>query len=439
MDDCRVLLGHNRYGTQGSNSDDSNAHPFTYGDITMVHNGTLTSRTGLKNHHIVDSCALAMEIADTKPEQYTKLLEKIQGAYVLVWVNRETKRVYFARNDERPLFLISCFKSKTIMFASEKWMLDHLLMHQKAAKHIDLDATGKVPLMNSLPVGKLISMSYEDAEKITPHEVAFTPAPKPTTTYTPRTTTIYGTGTTNLGVGGNSIPFNTRANTMMGRDEDTPFEAPFKKGEHIYAEKWQYYPPAGKKSRSKNKGSIRGICSTHPNVSFSVGNVSSHKLTQLNQAWNEWHESTILTKGTEIEILLEGKITSISQVKSQNVWVVNLAPTSLKVEGYDIENYDDDLEAPDEPEGNEEKKNLPVSINGQSNPLLSVDNKHFKVGNIEVDAATWLEASANGCCSCGADINLPQHTTVIWISTISEGKEELEPMCYKCQTKDKLN
>ena len=43
----QALLGHCRQATVGASGSHQNAHPFTHGAVTMMHNGTLTSRTGL--------------------------------------------------------------------------------------------------------------------------------------------------------------------------------------------------------------------------------------------------------------------------------------------------------------------------------------------------------------------------------------------------------
>ena len=103
-DDCLVALGHNRYATQGISSEDDNAHPFHFGTITMVHNGTLDTRKGLDTNYTVDSCAIAKQLSVTKPSEYTKLLSQLEGAFVLVWINTDTNTVYLTRNTERPLW-----------------------------------------------------------------------------------------------------------------------------------------------------------------------------------------------------------------------------------------------------------------------------------------------------------------------------------------------
>ena len=87
------LLGHNRYATQGA-INDANAHPFTYGNVTLAHNGTLTDQTNLPDHKqfTVDSenIAYAMGLAED-PEQVISLLK---GAFTLTWYNDYELKFY---------------------------------------------------------------------------------------------------------------------------------------------------------------------------------------------------------------------------------------------------------------------------------------------------------------------------------------------------------
>ena len=99
--DYRIVVGHNRKATVGATSAE-NAHPFRERHIIMVHNGTLRGTTGLKNTE-VDSHAICHALADHDPVQ---ALEKINGAYALVWYDASDKTLNLARNSERPLSLL---------------------------------------------------------------------------------------------------------------------------------------------------------------------------------------------------------------------------------------------------------------------------------------------------------------------------------------------
>lgn len=117
-----VIMGHNRYATQGKLVSE-NAHPFNHGHILMAHNGTLDSRYGLsgaEKDFEVDSNHIAYSLSqgEAKP-----ILEKLDGAYALVWYDAKTETLNFSRNWQRPMYIAKVDKSDVYMYASEKWML----------------------------------------------------------------------------------------------------------------------------------------------------------------------------------------------------------------------------------------------------------------------------------------------------------------------------
>ena len=97
----RVVIGHNRAATKGAISP-HNAHPFQEKAITLVHNGTILNQKDLHKDAEVDSHAIAHGLADFAA---VETLEKIEGAFALVWYNADDKTLNIARNSERPLYL----------------------------------------------------------------------------------------------------------------------------------------------------------------------------------------------------------------------------------------------------------------------------------------------------------------------------------------------
>lgn len=121
----KLMMGHNRAATTGAIID-KNAHPFRHNHITMAHNGSLWFHDNLHkgSDFTVDSEAIAYNLA-TKGTVDT--LEKLAGAYALVWHNATTNTLHMARNEDRPLTVAISKDEKSIYWASEYNMLSFLL------------------------------------------------------------------------------------------------------------------------------------------------------------------------------------------------------------------------------------------------------------------------------------------------------------------------
>ena len=120
ISDFHIMVGHNRKATMG-NIISENAHPFIEGNICLVHNGTLTNHKKLADT-VVDSHAICKHINE---HGYKSMFKNMEGAYALIWYNAEEKKLYFARNAERPLFFVET--TTKIYLASEEKMLDWIL------------------------------------------------------------------------------------------------------------------------------------------------------------------------------------------------------------------------------------------------------------------------------------------------------------------------
>lgn len=117
----KILLGHNRAATIGKVTVD-NAHPFTYGDITGVHNGTLRQWDDINpgKQFSIDSKALINAINEHGIVEAWRLFS---GAAAVVAYNSKTNELMFARNDERPLTFAYAADKRTLFWASEAWMI----------------------------------------------------------------------------------------------------------------------------------------------------------------------------------------------------------------------------------------------------------------------------------------------------------------------------
>ena len=117
-----IVVGHNRKATNGI-VNSKNAHPFANKKIVLVHNGYISNAKHLDNEIEVDSESIitALDSSETPIDA----IQKLCGAYVVVWYNHDTKKLYLTRNKERPLYI--CENKDFVFFASEKEMLDWTL------------------------------------------------------------------------------------------------------------------------------------------------------------------------------------------------------------------------------------------------------------------------------------------------------------------------
>jgi hypothetical protein len=123
-------VGHNRAATAGSVKI-SNAHPFTFGDVTMVHNGTLShkgSSLAMYDKELeVDSMNLALGLSMVPVDGVKEFLETVDGSFTLVWFDKRDKSINFARNSSRSMHF-TMNNAKTFMgFMSDGHMLTVLM------------------------------------------------------------------------------------------------------------------------------------------------------------------------------------------------------------------------------------------------------------------------------------------------------------------------
>lgn len=119
-----IWIGHNRAATVGATSR-ANAHPFTVGHITGVHNGTLT-KAGF-----VDIAAWIAEEYDTDSQTIFANIAKhgvdatiprLEGAYALVWWDEREKTLNMIRNDQRPLYTCQSKRGETTLLSwASEW------------------------------------------------------------------------------------------------------------------------------------------------------------------------------------------------------------------------------------------------------------------------------------------------------------------------------
>jgi hypothetical protein len=122
-----------------------NAHPFTFGTVTGVHNGSLRDWWDLENYrtHDVDSKALIETIAARGIKETWK---SFIGAAAVVWWDEDDSSINMVRNKERPLTYCWGKDRKTIFWASEFWMIS--VAASRAKIDLEKDKDGDIVYYN---------------------------------------------------------------------------------------------------------------------------------------------------------------------------------------------------------------------------------------------------------------------------------------------------
>lgn len=136
----KVLIGHNRAATIGKVTA-TNAHPFHYGNIIGVHNGTIRSTAGLEDHTMfeVDSENLIYDISLRGIETTYKHLRG--GAAALVFYDKSKHEVNFIRNTQRPLCFGTLKGSNCVVWASTPEILKCAVATTKGVSLVDDEIT----------------------------------------------------------------------------------------------------------------------------------------------------------------------------------------------------------------------------------------------------------------------------------------------------------
>lgn len=136
--DYNYVIGHVRATTKGSTSD-KNSHPFEYGDITLVHNGTINNRIDLdKADEWVDSADICATMAKRGEADTLPMLD---GGFALVWHNAKDDTINFARNGRKPLAFAFTKKRNEMYYCSEWPVLWAVLMRNKIKMEIPVCIT----------------------------------------------------------------------------------------------------------------------------------------------------------------------------------------------------------------------------------------------------------------------------------------------------------
>jgi predicted glutamine amidotransferase len=150
----RCVIGHNRHATVGGINKE-NAHPFRFGDIIGCHNGTIPlyslSHLDEHKHSLTDSQILIAELGSGTAIK--EVVEFAQGAWAVVWYDYKKHTLHMVRNKQRTLYVSMSLNKKTILWASEAWML------RQALEYVGL--TEKYDVVKSVVTDKHLTWSTE--------------------------------------------------------------------------------------------------------------------------------------------------------------------------------------------------------------------------------------------------------------------------------------
>ena len=164
----RFVVGHNRAATIGAVSKET-THPFTFSNVTGVHNGTISGwkQLGAKDA-TMDSMAVYEVLDDTDPddEAVGNFLGQIDlGAYALVWYDARVRELRMARNNQRPLHL-AVTNTGMLWGASELRMLEWVLDRNKYRISKSFSLATYSLLCIPVDGGKSRAYDYSDSLKV---------------------------------------------------------------------------------------------------------------------------------------------------------------------------------------------------------------------------------------------------------------------------------
>jgi len=169
----KVLLGHNRAATIGAVTVD-NAHPFNFGSVYGVHNGSLLNTQRLQGNHDVDSKCVYDTISQLGIDECWK---NLNGAAALVWWDKENNTLNMVRNNQRPLYTAWNKGKSALFWASEPWMIRIAAMRN----NVELESKNNVTVApEAVPLDTFISykvyatkVEKEEDRKLVNFQTAF--------------------------------------------------------------------------------------------------------------------------------------------------------------------------------------------------------------------------------------------------------------------------
>jgi predicted glutamine amidotransferase len=174
----KLFLGHNRASTSGA-TNNFNAHPYHFGHIVGVQNGTLEFKDKSLLEEVVGekfevdsqalySCIAKIGIKDTI-EMIHEGEDSQRGAWSLVWYDMKEDTVNFLRNKHRPMWLAWDQDFKRLFFASRYEMIAHATDIADPKYNLEeferVDEKGSFYRFFSLPENQHVKFNLEEMKK----------------------------------------------------------------------------------------------------------------------------------------------------------------------------------------------------------------------------------------------------------------------------------
>lgn len=168
-----ALMGHNRQATKGA-VNSANAHPFQHGDITLMHNGTLTNKYALERTFNAPTFDTDSELVCWLIDNYDlpAVIKELEGAFALTWWDSSDNTINIINNGEREFHMAAV--DSNVYWASEKMMLQWLM---------DRSSISKVDTKFVSPkVGSHLKFSWtmKDGMSLVKEDLELAPEKKPT-------------------------------------------------------------------------------------------------------------------------------------------------------------------------------------------------------------------------------------------------------------------